>query len=117
MSHAARSLFLFGVYVVAVGVAFIVAPDPLVRLLALPAATVGWARVVGLMAIVIGAYDIAGSRAECMPYIRASIPVRFGFFAGTILLVLVGEMPVTVALVGAIDMAGAVWTGVALRSA
>lgn len=116
MSRAARSLFVFGIYVAAVGVAFIAAPDPLMRVLALPPATAGWARVVGLLAVVIGAYDIVGARAGCAPYIRASVPVRLFFASGTILLVLLGQMPVTVVLLGATDIAGAVWTFVALRA-
>ena len=116
MSRAARSLFLFGIYVVVVGVALVAAPEFLMRLLRLPPATVGWARVVGLLTIVIGAYDVTSSRGECMPNIRASIPVRFFFAAGTIALVLLGEMPVTVALLGATDIAGAIWTWVSLRA-
>jgi len=115
MSRPARSLFVFGIYILIVGVALVVIPAPLVSLLRLPPATVGWARVVGLLTIVIGAYDVTGSRAECLTYIRASIPVRFGFAAGTIVLVLLGQMPFTIALLGATDIAGALWTAFALR--
>lgn len=86
------------------------------RLLRLPPATVGWTRVIGLLTIVIGAYDVTGSRAECLPYIRASIPVRFFFAGGTIVLVLLGQMPLTVALLGATDIAGAIWTWASLRA-
>ncbi|MCU1227625.1 MAG: hypothetical protein JWO97_509, partial [Acidobacteria bacterium] len=54
MSKPARTLFVFGVYVVVVGIAFVVAPEMLMSLLRLPPATAGWARVVGLLALVIG---------------------------------------------------------------
>ncbi len=116
MSRAARSLFVFGIYIVVVGLALVAAPDFLMRLLRLPPATAGWARIVGLLTIVLGSYDITGSRAECRPYIRASVPLRLGFAAGTIVLVLAGQMPVTVALLGSTDIAGALWTSFALRS-
>lgn len=116
MSRPARSLFVFAIYVLVTGVAFIAAPAPLVALLRLPPATLGWARVIGLLALVIGAYDAVGSRAECMPYIRSSIPVRLGFAAGTGVLVAFSQMPATILLLGATDVAGAIWTAVALRS-
>ncbi len=114
---AARSLFIFGIYVFVVGVAFIAAPQPLMALLQLPPATVGWARVVGLLALVIGSYDIVAGKSENIAHIRASIPVRIGFATGTALLVICGEMPPLILLLGATDIAGAIWTAIALRSA
>ncbi|HSP16003.1 MAG TPA: hypothetical protein VLV78_14760 [Thermoanaerobaculia bacterium] len=116
MSRPARSLFYFAIYILVTGVAFIAAPEFLSSILQLPPATAGWARVVGLLALVIGAYDLAGSHAECMPYIRASVPVRFGFAAGTLLLVVFGQMPATILLLGATDVAGALWTAFALKA-
>jgi hypothetical protein len=108
-------LFAFGVYVVVVGIAFVVAPEMLMSLLRLPPATTGWARVVGLLALVIGTYDIIGARAECLPYIRASVYVRCCFAAGTAALVVFGQMPATVLLLGFTDLAAAMWTALALR--
>ncbi len=115
MSPAARSLFFFGAYVFVVGIALLAAPAALASLLRLPPAAVGWVRVVGLLTLVIGSYDMVASRAECLPYIRSSIPVRVGFAAGTALLVLFGQMPLSVLLLGTTDIAGAIWTAVALR--
>jgi len=116
MSRAARSLFVFGMYVVAVGEALIAAPAQFASLLHLPPATVGWVRVVGLLSVIIGTYDTVGSRAGCIPYIRASVPVRFGFAIGTALLVVFGQMPATILLLGATDIAGALWTAFELRA-
>jgi len=44
------------------------------------------------------------------------IPVRFAFATGVVILVLVRQMPMTVIPLAAIDVAGAIWTGVALRA-
>jgi len=115
MSRAARSLFVFAIYVLIVGVALIVVPAPIAALLRLPPATVGWVRMIGLLSLVIGVYDAIGSHAECLPYIRGSVPVRFGFAIGTALLVAFGQMPATILLSGATDIAGALWTAFALR--
>jgi hypothetical protein len=115
MSNPARTLFAFGVYVFVVGIALVVAPAMVTAILKLPPATVGWARVVGLLALVIGTYDIVGARAECLPYIRASVGVRFCFAAGCALLVVSGQMPKSLLLLGLVDLAAAVWTALALR--
>lgn len=116
MSRPARSLFVFGIYVLLVGSVFILMPAELSSVLRLPPATAGWARAIGLLALVIGAYDTVGARAECMPYIRASIPVRLAFAGAMALLVAFGEMPATILLLAATDIAGALWTAFALPS-
>jgi hypothetical protein len=115
LSHAARSLFAFGIFVTMVALAFIVAPASAVALLRLPPATDGWIRAVGLLALVIGAYDTVGGRAGLLPYIRASVYVRFGFASGVALLVASGQMPPSLLALGGIDVAGAVWTALALK--
>ncbi len=115
MTKAAQSLFFFGIYGVAAGALFIALPG-IMSLLQLPPLASGWARVVGLLALIIGTYDIVGARAECMPYIRASVLMRLGFAVGITLLVILGEMPVSAIPLGAVDAAGALWTALALKS-
>lgn len=110
MSHRARSLYIFGIYVFVVGAAFIIVPGPLSTLLKLPMATVGWMRIVGLLALVIGTYDMISGRSESVPHIHASIWIRFGFAIGTAVLVVTKQMPPTVLLFSATDTAGALWT-------
>ena len=63
----------------------------------------------------IGTYDLVGSHAEFLPYIKASVPIRFAFAAAMTILFLTRQMPVTVVAFGAVDAAGAVWTWMALR--
>ena len=115
MSRAATTLFAFGVYVTLAGIVIIAAPHFVVEVLRLPAAPNGFVRLIGLLSLVIGAYDIVSARNDYRNYIRASIFVRLGFALGTLLLVLIAEMPSTLLLLGAIDVAGAIWTAIALR--
>ena len=84
-----------------------VAPDSLLALLQLPARPAGWARVIGLLTLVIGTYDFISARAEARAFIRASVYVRLGFAVGAVLLVLLGQMPPALLLLGAVDAAGA----------
>ena len=115
MSRPARTLFAFGLYVVLTGLIFLTAPDFLISLLRLPPSPPGWPRIVGILALVIGTYDLVGSHSECLPYIKASVPIRFAFAVSMTILFLTRQMPVTVVAFGAIDAAGAVWTAVTLR--
>lgn len=116
MSRPARSLFAFGIYVLLVGAAFLAIPAPLMAALRLPPASPGWGRLIGLLALVIGTYDVVAAWAESLLYIRASVFVRFGFAAGVTLVVLLGEMPPSLLPLGAIDLAGAIWTMFALKA-
>jgi hypothetical protein len=115
MSRPARTLFVFGLYVVLTGLVFLTAPELLIALLRLPPSPPGWPRIVGVLALVIGTYDLVGSHSESLPHIKASVPIRFAFAAAMTILFLTRQMPVTVLAFGAIDAAGAVWTAMTLR--
>lgn len=108
-------MFAFGLYVIVAGLAFLAAPAAMVRLLGFPPASDGWVRVVGLLALVIGTYDLVGSRSGSLPYLRASVWVRFGFAAGLLILVAFGQMTPPVIAFAAVDVGGAIWTALALR--
>ena len=116
MTHSGKSLFYFGIYVVSTGLLFIVMPESLISLLHLPVITTGWARVVGLLALVIGTNDIYCGKIDLKPFIKVSIYVRLGFALGAILLVVFEQMPITVILFGAVDALGSLWTAIALKS-
>lgn len=116
MTRAGRSLFVFGIYVLLAGVAFLATPRTVIALLHLPPATLGWARMVGLLALVIGSYDVVSARAGFAAYVKASVWIRFAFAIGVTIVVACGEMPPPVLLLAAIDAAGATWTALALRA-
>ena len=114
MSNAARTLFVFGLYAILAGTAFVLAPAAVLSLMHLPPMPDGWARLIGLLAWVIGIYDIVSARTENRVFIKATVFVRLGFAAGAAGLFLAGQMPAPVLLLGTIDAAGAVWTARAL---
>jgi hypothetical protein len=115
LSKAAQSLFVFGLYALLAGSAFLIAPDLVVSLAHLPPIPTGWARVIGLIALVIGTYDIVCARAECSAFFKASVFTRMGFAIASVLLVVLGQMPMPMMLLGAVDAAGALWTAIALK--
>jgi len=79
MSSAAKSLFLFGIYAVAAGTGLLLVPGLLLATLGFPPVNDGWVRVVGSLAMIVGAYHIVGARHNLLPYIRASVWGRVAF--------------------------------------
>ena len=115
MTTAAKSLFFFGLYAISAGLLFLIIPEKVIALANLPSLPAGWARVIGLLALVIGSYDIFCSRQNIRPFIQASVYVRLGFFAGTVILFALCQMPASVLAFGVVDALGAAWTALALR--
>ena len=115
MTRAARSVNLFGWYLLVMGTALLVSPNTLLGLFALGATTEVWIRVVGMLVVILGVYYRAAAAAELTPFFlvtvlaRASVPVFF------IVFVLAGWAEWPLVLFGIVDGAGALWTWRALQ--
>jgi hypothetical protein len=116
MSHPAKSMFVFGIYLAGSGAILILTPNTLFALLGLPSTSEVWVRVVGVLTLVLAFYFIQAARKELTDFFRwtgyARISVMI-FFTAFVLLGFVG--PVLI-LFGLVDLLGAIWTGSALRS-
>lgn len=115
MSRAARSVLVFGLYLVAVGIALIVAPNPLLVLLRFPPSAEIWPRVVGVLALVLAHYYIQAARHEVVAFFRWTVSARILVFVIFSVFVLLGMAPVPLAFLGTVDLAAALWTALALR--
>jgi hypothetical protein len=116
MISSGKSLFCFGLYAICAGLLFLLIPGIIVSFIHLPMLPTGWARIIGLLALVIGTYDIVCGKAGIKIFIRASVYTRLGFAFCATVIVLLGELPFPMFLIGLIDALGAVWTIIALRS-
>ena len=110
MNAPARTVFAFGVYLIIVGFLFILLTSSFISFLHLPPLSDPWTRVVGTLVAVVGSYYVLCARANAMAFVRASVIVRFGFAAATVLLFLFGGMPAGVLGFGIVDLLGAIWT-------
>ena len=115
MSSAARSLFVFGVYLIVAGALFVTIPNLVLPLLAVPTTSEVYIRVVGTLLVLIGVFDLVAARHELTPLIRWSIPLRASvtLFFGAFVLLGLGTPSLLIS--SSIDMAGALWTALALR--
>ncbi|NWG17040.1 MAG: hypothetical protein HXY41_10425 [Chloroflexi bacterium] len=115
MSRPARSLAVFSVYVILLGLALLVIPDVWLPLYGLPKAADVWVRVVGMLLVLLAFYYVQAARHEMMLFIRWTVYTRASviLFLGVFVLLGLAEPPVL--LVGVIDLSGAIWTGIELR--
>lgn len=115
MSRSAQSVFVFGLYLVVVGLALILFPNPLFAVLRLPASHEIWPRVVGVLALVLAHYYVQAARREVVAFFRWTVSARIMVFVVFTVFVLLGLAPLPLALLGAGDLAAALWTAWALR--
>jgi hypothetical protein len=116
MSRSARSVFIFGVYLVAVGLGLVAVPNTLFGVLRLPASTEIWPRVLGVVTLVLAYYYLQAARHELTAFFRWTVTARVAVFVAFAAFVLCGLAPAPLALLGAVDLAAAIWTATALRS-
>jgi hypothetical protein len=114
---ATTSIRVFAIYLLVLGPLLIVAPALVLGPFGIPVPGDVWIRVVGVLAAVIGAYYLQASRAGFVPFYRATIPVRAFVFVTFLAFALLGLAPAALVLFGAVDLAGAAWTALALRAA
>lgn len=116
MQRTARSVRVFGVYLLAIGILLLAVPDLLLGAFALGTTTEPWIRIVGLLAAVIGWYYLAAVRAGSVVMLRATIPPRCLAVVVFGALVALRMAAPTLLLFALVDLAGALWTAWALRA-
>lgn len=115
MSKPARTIFVFGIYLVVLGITLVAVPNLLLGLFEFAETREVWIRVVGMLVLILGAYDLQAARQEWDGFIRLSVPLRMSvpvFFGA---FVLAGLAAPVLLLFAAVDFAAAAWTWLALR--
>lgn len=116
MNTSAKSVFVFGLYLVVVGLGLLIAPNATLGPLGFAPSVEVWPRIVGMLTLCLAAYYIAAARAGLTLFFRWTVAVRSGVFVVCGALVLLGIAPAPVALLGTVDLAAALWTAFALRA-
>ncbi len=115
MKTSAKSLLVFGVYLIGMGIGFVVMPNLLLGMLGLPPTAEVWSRVVGMFALFLAFYYIQAARANLQPFIQWTVYTRcaaFLFFAAFVIAGLAGPILI---LLGSVDLLAAAWTEWAIR--
>lgn len=117
MSGAAKSVFVFGIYLVGMGVGLIAMPNLLLGTFGLPATSEVNIRIVGVLSLFIAYYYIQTARCEMTDFFRFTIPTRASLILFFGAFVALGFAPPQLLLLAPLDLLGAIWTALALRSA
>jgi hypothetical protein len=114
-SASAFSVKVFGVYALLTGLNLIFAPNVLLGMFGIPATTEVWIRVVGVVACNIGIYYWFAAKCEAKAFFEATVYARGFVFMAFAAFVALGLVHKTLILFGCMEVAGAVWTWLALR--
>jgi hypothetical protein len=116
ISRSANSVFIYGIYIVFVGVAFLLFPNTCLHLLGMKTATEIWIHVAGWFGIWLGIYYIVSALSESKAFILTTVYGRPTFICFLGVLVYLGMIEPSVLIIGAIDVITAIWTYLLLRS-
>lgn len=116
MSQSAISAKVFAVYLFVAGALLTTAPNLLLSILHIPQTSEVWIRVVGLVAFMIGVYAWVAADHEFKPFLVASVYTRCVVFVAFTAFAVLGLASPMIMLFGVADLAGGIWTHLALRS-
>ncbi len=118
MSSVDLSLFIFGIYLIAVdGIGFLFMPNTVLKLFRLPETKEVWIRILGFIIALLGAYYIVGGLYHLTALAWATVFGRLAVLLFFIVMTLLKQTKPPVILFGVIDAAGAAWTFLALQAA
>lgn len=112
---AARSIFIFGIYMVMNGVTFMTIPNVFLPVIGLPIEEHAWIRVGSTLVMILGFYYIMAANHDIRLFFRATVYGRIAIGVIFTIYYLVGIMPWQIVLFAIPDAGGAVWTFLALR--
>lgn len=116
MSSSARSIQVFGVYIVALGFVLLLVPNLLLLLSGFPLTQEPWIRVLGVVVVALGYYYLVAASSKATAFFAATVRGRIWIFLAFIALVVLGFARPMLIMFGLVDFAGAIWTWMALRS-
>ena len=110
MSPTAKSIFYYSFYMMGMGLGSFFIPNLILGLFGLAPTTEVWIRMLGLLAFCAGILYCYCARTNQTGFFRISVPERVIFFLGTVVLVVFMQFPPVLALIGSVDLLGAIWT-------
>jgi len=116
MSAATVSVLVYGIYLVALGIVYMVIPNVPLRLFGFEPTTEPWIRVMAAMVVIVGYYYVQAARNRLRTFYGWTLHCRVFFPIFTVVMVIAGLVKPMLLLFGVIDLAGALWTGLALRT-
>jgi len=115
MKKASTSVLVYGVYLLVLGVVYMIVPNIPLALLGFATTTEPWIRVMAACVVIIGYYYIQTARNELVPFFRWTLHCRIFFALAVVIFVVLQLAQPMLLLFGVLDLLGALWTGLTLR--
>lgn len=114
MDAPTLSIFIWGIYVILIGVLLLFIPNKVLILFGHDQPKDHWIRVVGIIAVSLGYFYLSSAHNEVYSFYWASIYARIAGLIGFSGLVIFKTAKPKILLFGLIDALGAAWTLLAL---
>jgi len=111
---AARSVFVFGIYMVMNGLTFMTIPNLFLPMIGLPTEEHAWIRVGSSLVMLLGWYYIMAANHDIRLFFRATVYGRIAIGVIFVIYYAVGIMPWQMVMFAFPDACGAVWTHLSL---
>jgi hypothetical protein len=115
MSKAARSLYIFAIYLIVIGLGFLVFPNMLLGIFGIPETSEPWIRVMAMLLLILAYYYIHASINELTEFIRITAYARGSVILFFAVFVLLDLAQPTLLLFGVVDLLAYIWTWFSLR--
>lgn len=115
MSHAARSVYAAGMYVFFMGSGLILIPHIVLSVFNLPPTEDIWIRMLGMMTVFVGIFQLQIARLELPDLFRLTIILRLSVVGFVMAFIAVGLAQPAFLMIAVVDVAGALWTWWALQ--
>ncbi len=116
MSKAAKSVYVFGIYLAFTGGFLLLLPNTLIGMVGLAETNEVWIRVVGMLVLFLSFYYTQAARSEMTDFFRWTVYVRSLVIVFFSVFVFLGFAKLPLILFGVIDLLCAGWTGMALKA-
>jgi hypothetical protein len=110
MSGKGKSIFVFGIYLMATGLTLLFVPNVLLNILKLPGTEEIWIRIAGCLTINIGIFNILAAYSGVKAFFNWMYIARALFIASILGFVFFKQVPGVFLLFGVIDFLGIAWT-------
>jgi hypothetical protein len=110
MSKIAASIYIYGFYLLLMGLGLIIIPNLVLETFGFEKTTEIWILMLGLFTLTVAIYYFYSARTNLKGFFVASIAGRLFFFTGILTLTLVFHQNPMLIVIGGVDLLGAVWT-------
>jgi hypothetical protein len=115
MKKTSTSVLCYGIYLLMLGLVYVTIPNLPLTLLGFAPTDEPWIRVMAACVMILGYYYVRAARSDWSPFYRWTIHTRAFFALATVVFVVLKLAQPMLLLFGLLDLAGALWTGLALR--